>query len=76
MEIKEIHNVADKFKKGKLYLYNSKLGSDYLSSNYNNLPVISLSINKNYPTWVCLFPNGMRGGLFPEDLKDITLKKK
>ena len=72
MEIKEIHDMIPKFKKGRLYLYQP---TDYLKSKgFNNVPVLALRINKNYPTWLCLFPNGSTGGCHPKNLKDITLK--
>ena len=68
MEKKEIHDMIPKFKKGNLYLYN-------LKKHYVDVPVLTLCINKNYCTWLCLFPDGKVGGLFPEDLKDITIKR-
>ena len=62
-----------KFKKGRLCLYNP---TDYLGKYYIDVPVVTLCINKNYPTWLCLFPDGSTGGCHPRHLKDITLKKK
>ena len=70
METKEIRNIPPKFKKGRLYLYKP---TDYLGRYYFDVPVLALCINKNYPTWLCLFPNGTTGGCHPQDLKDITL---
>ena len=70
MEKKEILDIVLKFKKGNLYLYNPKRD---VKKRYSNVPVLTLSINKNYPTWLCLFPNGTVGGCYPEDLTDITL---
>lgn len=72
MEKKETRDMIPKFKKGNLYLYNPK---NYLKKHYVNVPVLTLCINKNYSTWLCLFPDGKRGGLFPEDLKDVTIKR-
>jgi len=74
MATKEIRNIMTKFKKGRLYLYNPV--TLYHSSHkrfYSNVPVIALRINKNYQTWLCLFPDGITGGCHPHDLKDITL---
>ena len=65
--------MISKFKKGRLCLYNPK---DYLGKYYIDVPVLTLCINKNYPTWLCLFPDGTTGGCHPQHLKDITLKKK
>ena len=73
MEKKEIRNMPPKFKKGRLCLYNP---TDYLGKYYIDVPVVTLCINKNYPTWLCLFPDGSTGGCHPRHLKDITLKKK
>ena len=64
-----------KFKKGRLYLYNPKLGSEYLMSIYNNLPVLACK-DGNYSTWLCLLPDGTTERLSYKDLTDITLKKK
>ena len=61
-----------KFKTGNLYLYNP---SDYLGKYFINVPVLTLRINKNYPTtWLCLFPDGSTGGCHAQHLKDITIK--
>ena len=65
--------MVSKFSKGSLYLYKP---TDYLGKYYIDVPVLSLCINKNYPTWLCLFPDGSTGGCHPRHLKDITLKKK
>ena len=74
MEIKELLNMTNnkKFKKGNLYLYNPR---NHLKRYYTDVPVITLCRNKNYPTWLCLFPNLMAGGVYPDDLTDVTLKK-
>ncbi len=61
-----------KFKKGRLCLYKP---TDYLSKYYIDVPVLTLCINKNYPTWLCLFPDGTTGGCHPQHLKDITLQR-
>lgn len=70
MEVKEIHDSRIKFKKGNLYLYKPK---NYLKKHFFDTPVLALCKNKNYPTWLCLFPDGNTGGVFPYDLTDITL---
>ena len=62
--------MISRLKKGSLYLYNP---TDYLGKYYINIPVISLCKNKDYPTWLCLFPDGNTGGCHPQHLKDITL---
>ena len=74
----------DKMKVGNLYLYNMDPEIDK-DGRYVNLPVIALSensdlmtikkINTKYPTWLCLLPNLTKGGLFPSEMIDITLKK-
>ena len=71
METKEIRNMIPKFKKGSLYLYNP---TNFHGRHYINVPVLSLCLNKDYPTWLCLFPNGRTGGCHPQHLKDITVK--
>ena len=71
MEKKEIRNMTPKFKKGILCLYNP---TDYLGKYYIDVPVLTLCINKNYPTWLCLFPDGVTGGCHPQHLKDIAIK--
>ena len=72
----------DKIKAGKLYLYNMNKEVDR-GGRYIDMPVIALSRNENhypyiegndeYPTWLCLLPNGTTGGLYPRCLTDITL---
>ena len=72
----------DKIKAGKLYLYNMDKDVDR-HGRYVDLPVVALSRNKfhydyiegndEYPTWLCLFPSGKTGGLYPRCLTDITL---
>ena len=62
--------MISKFKKGRLCLYSLP---NYLGKYYINLPVLTLCINKNYTTWLCLFPDGTTGGCHPQHLKDITL---
>ena len=57
----------DKIKAGKLYLYNMDKDVDR-HGRYVDLPVVALSRNKfhydyiegndEYPTWLCLLPNG------------------
>ena len=65
-----------KFKKGNLYLYNPiPLYHNSHKRHYSNTPVLTLCINKNYSTWLCLFPNGKTGGCHPQHLKDITIKR-
>ena len=66
--------MISEFKKGSLYMYNPT--DYYLSKYYTDVPVLSLRKNKNYTTWLCLFPDGNTGGCHPQHLKDITLKKK
>ena len=61
--------MTPKFNKGKLFLY-KYIGN---SMHFNDIPVLTLCINKNYPTWLCLFPDGSTGGCHPRHLKDITL---
>ena len=71
MATKEIHKTITKFQKGKLCLYNP---DNYLRTHYSDVPVLTLSANKNYPTWLCLFPDGSTGGCYPRNLTDITIK--
>ena len=76
MAKKEIRNIIPKFKKGNLYLYNPVILYDSTHKKfYSNVPVVALCINKNYPTWLCFFPDGRSGGCHPHDLKDITIKR-
>lgn len=78
MKTKEIRNIIPKFKKGRLYLYSPVTRGwkteDRIKKGKANVIVLSLCINKNYPTWLCLFPDGNTGGCYPQDLIDITLK--
>ena len=64
--------MTPKFKKGKLFLYQHS----FHNMHFNDIPVLTLCINKNYPTWLCLFPDGSTGGCHPSHLKDITVKDK
>ena len=63
--------MTPEFKKGSLCLYNP---TNYLGKYYIDVPVIILRMNKNYTTWLCLFPDGITGGCHPQHLKDITRK--
>ena len=49
---------SPKFKKGSLCLYNQR---GYFGKYYIDVPVIILRMNKNYKTWLCLFPDGITG---------------
>ena len=65
-----------KFKKANLYLYNHFYNYTGNSEEDTDLPVLALSIAKNYSAWLCLLPSGNTKPLFPEDLIDITNKNK
>ena len=63
----------DEIKAGNLYLYNMNPDID-VNGKYVDMPVIALSKNSNYPTWLCLLPNSTTGGLFPSEMIDITVE--
>ena len=64
--------MTPKFKKGSLCLYNP---TNYLGKYYTDVPVIILRMNKNYTTCLCLFPDGITGGCYFDQLKDVTQQR-
>ena len=65
----------NKFKKGRLYLYNPVYAGNIKSKYYVDIPVLSLHKSKNYAEWLCFFPDGRIDECHPEHLTDISLKK-